>query len=925
MIDILLGLEDIQNLIKAAESTNFDLIFVEDCFRATLIFSHIFKSPVIDISSFGGTFETFESVGAVTHPFFYPLAVRQRYDNLSMWEKISEYYMQYQLQRAFNERENNENEVFKKYFGINAPTLDELKKNIHMLFLNIHRIWDSNRPVPSNVVYLGGLHKKPKQDLPEELKSALDSSTNNVIYVSFGTNINSVLLSQKRLETFVEVFSKLPYDIYWKWNDNNLPGLTKNIKIKKWFPQSDLLRHPKVKLFITQGGLQSTDEAIEAGVPLVGIPMIWDQWYNVNKYVQLKIGIKLDINTMTESNLKEAIESVLNDESYKKNILKVRSLMRDQSESPLERAVWWTEYVIRNRGAEHLRAPTANMSWVEYYEVKLILTILLTLILILVSLSFLLYSAAFVRFKCQCKFIYTDKIKMLSKNIICVLILFQLLVISRTAKILAVFPVPVLSHQLVFRELTQELARRGHHVTIVTGIPLYPKGQAPANYTEIDIRPVTDNVRANLLNEDIKSSDDIIAQFEVTFKAVTKIIEGLLELKDVENLIQDKSAHFDVIFVEDCVKASLIFSHIFNAPVIQISSFGGTFKTFEAVGASTHPFLYPLAVRRKYNDLSIQEYISEFYLLYKIAKLFNDAETLETEIVRKRFGKNTPSIHDLQKNIHMLFLNIHPIWDSNRPVPPNVIYLGGLHQKVLKELPEELKSSLDSSINGVIYVSFGTNVDTAILHAEKLQIFADVFSKLPYDIFWKWNDENLPNLSQNIKVMKWFPQSDLLRHPKVKLFITQAGLQSTDEAIAGGIPVIGVPMMWDQWFNADKYVQLKIGLNLDINTLTETKLRDAIEIVLDDKRYKENILKLRSVMQDQSESPLERAVWWTEYVIRNRGAEHLRAPTANMSWVEYYEVKLILAILLALILIMVLLSLLSYFVFKSFIKKVKLD
>lgn len=64
-------------------------------------------------------------------------------------------------------------------------------------------------------------------------------------------------------------------------------------------------------LFVTQGGLQSTDEAVKAGVPLIGIPMMWDQWYNVNKYEQLKIGLQLDINTFTESTLKKAIETVI--------------------------------------------------------------------------------------------------------------------------------------------------------------------------------------------------------------------------------------------------------------------------------------------------------------------------------------------------------------------------------------------------------------------------------------------------------------------------------------------------------------------------------------------------------------------------------------------------------------------------------------
>lgn len=71
--------------------------------------------------------------------------------------------------------------------------------------------------------------------------------------------------------------------------------------------------HPKVKLFITQGGLQSTEEAITGGVPLVGIPMFADQWYNVEKYVRHGIGVQLDMATLTEDDFKNAIEKVIND------------------------------------------------------------------------------------------------------------------------------------------------------------------------------------------------------------------------------------------------------------------------------------------------------------------------------------------------------------------------------------------------------------------------------------------------------------------------------------------------------------------------------------------------------------------------------------------------------------------------------------
>lgn len=72
-------------------------------------------------------------------------------------------------------------------------------------------------------------------------------------------------------------------------------------------------------------------------------------------------------------------------------------------------------------------------------------------------------------------------------------------------------------------------------------------------------------------------------------------------------------------------------------------------------------------------------------------------------------------------------------------------------------------SYLDSSRYGVIYVSFGTNVKPSLLPAGKLKILKKVFSELQYDILWKWDSDSLLDCPKNMKIAKWFPQSDLLR------------------------------------------------------------------------------------------------------------------------------------------------------------------
>ena len=60
--------------------------------------------------------------------------------------------------------------------------------------------------------------------------------------MSLGTIVNDNLFPKEKIQIFINVFSKLPYDVYWKWDGQKLIGLPENVKIFKWFPQPDLLR-----------------------------------------------------------------------------------------------------------------------------------------------------------------------------------------------------------------------------------------------------------------------------------------------------------------------------------------------------------------------------------------------------------------------------------------------------------------------------------------------------------------------------------------------------------------------------------------------------------------------------------------------------------------------------------------------------------
>lgn len=47
---------------------------------------------------------------------------------------------------------------------------------------------------------------------------------------------------------------------------------------------------------------------------------------------------------------------------------------------------------------------------------------------------------------------------------------------------------------------------------------------------------------------------------------------------------------------------------------------------------------------------------------------------------------------------------------------------------------------------------------------------------------------------------------------------------------------------------------------------------------------------------------MDEAIWWTEYVVRNRGAPHLRPLGADLAWYEYLLLDVVVCALAAVVL-----------------------
>jgi glucuronosyltransferase len=64
-------------------------------------------------------------------------------------------------------------------------------------------------------------------------------------------------------------------------------------------------------------------------------------------------------------------------------------------------------------------------------------------------------------------------------------------------------------------------------------------------------------------------------------------------------------------------------------------------------------------------------------------------------------------------------------------------------------------------------------------------------------------------------------------------------------------------------------------------------------------RYRENAQRPSPIFWDQPITPLEQAVYWTEYVIKHKGAPHLRSAVLDLAWYQYFLLDVISVLALA--------------------------
>ncbi|XP_043676207.1 UDP-glucosyltransferase 2-like [Vespula pensylvanica] len=481
-----------------------------------------------------------------------------------------------------------------------------------------------------------------------------------------------------------------------------------------------------------------------------------------------------------------------------------------------------------------------------------------------------------------------------------VLILSIILIISRECsflvdgfRILGICPSTSYSHQQPFQALMKALATRGHNVTVISTIPLKKSLQ---NYEDVDL---SFTYRKNdctglrhmdayeILTKNMKEANDLCA-------------EQLFSEQIMELLKKNKT--FDAIIIEQLwyhCYYSLV-KH-YNYPVlIGFLSVGNLPYVMDSIGNPDDPMLNPDMAYPFTNRMSMEERIWNILYTSWTRIYYRYYHLPKAQRIANKFVPETP-LYDIDRNFSLIILGNNHVLGYPKPLLPNAIEVHSLQiTEQTESLPKDIREFLDDAVNGAIYFSLGSNLQTHQLPSDPLTALCNALGSLKQRVLWK-HAGDMAIQSSNIKFVKWVPQQAVLAHPKVMAYMMQGGLQSLQEAVHYSVPLVVIPFFGDQHFNAKKVLDAGIGLTLNIDTMTEELIVRTITEVVENKTYSHNIKLISAILKDELVRPMEKAIWNIEHVLKFPNSKHLRYHARDMSWIDYYSTILLILLILTIL------------------------
>ncbi|XP_056286023.1 UDP-glucuronosyltransferase 1-2-like [Pseudoliparis swirei] len=390
----MLAVEMFENktLMQSIRDTQYDVVLLDPGLPVGVLVAHELKLPTVFnvrwITSGEGHF-----VVAPSPTSYVPTSGYAVSDKMNFGQRVKNTF-QYVINMCIDKFIvcPHYDRLVDRYFGPDV-NFYELLQGADIWLMRVDFVFEFPRPTMPNIAYIGGFQSKSSQPLSSELEEFVQSSgEHGFILMSLGTLVNG--LPEEITSEIAAAFAQIPQKVIWRHAMKQPPkNLGNNTLLVKWMPQNDLLGHPKIRAFVAHGGTNGIYEAMYHGVPIIGMPLLFDQFENVLRMEERGAAKGVDATRLTRHSFLEAIQEVLHNPSYATNMKRLSALHRDKPMHPLETALYWIEFVMRHKGASHLRTESYRMPWYAFHSVDvaccLVAVLLMMTAVVVASIRFL--------------------------------------------------------------------------------------------------------------------------------------------------------------------------------------------------------------------------------------------------------------------------------------------------------------------------------------------------------------------------------------------------------------------------------------------------------------------------------------------------------------------------------------------------------
>ncbi|XP_029309289.1 UDP-glucuronosyltransferase 1-1-like [Cottoperca gobio] len=449
------------------------------------------------------------------------------------------------------------------------------------------------------------------------------------------------------------------------------------------------------------------------------------------------------------------------------------------------------------------------------------------------------------------------------------------------------------SHWVGMKAIAQEMGRRGHRVTVV--IPEISIRMGPGEHYDTVTYPVPYD--KTYIDQVMTMNKDVLQQLPQSF--TEKIMKKFSQIQKISGFIHTTAesllfnasliSHlaqqkFDAVLTDPMVPTGSLIAWKLGLPTINLLRGIPCSLDMKSASCPSPPSYVPRFFTRNTDKMSFKERALNT-LVALLEPLLCRLLYWQFDNMAYQFLGEEVGVAEVLSESAIWLLRLDFTLEFPRPVMPNMVLVGGINCNVRNPLPEDLESWLLGE-HGFVLFTLGTMVSD--LPEAMTSVFLEAFRQIPQKVIWRYTGQVPDNVPENVMFMKWAPQNDLLAHPGARAFITHAGSHGLFEGLCHAVPMVMVPLGGDQPDNAQRLASREVGVVLDIYTITTESLLQGLNEVINDTRYKENVQKLSALHKDRPVDPLDLSVYWTEFVMRHKGAKHLRAASHDLNWIQYF-------------------------------------